>query len=446
MRNLMIRKLDSKKAVIAVVGLGYVGLPTAAIFAEAGFKVIGADINSKVIETVSSGKSHIKEPGLDELIRKNVKEGKLSATTSVLEATKDADVIILCVQTPLTKNKRPNLVYLEEACRTVASGLSKGKLVVVQSTVPPRTTRDRIAPILEKISGLRCGEKFWLAYCPERLTPGKSLKEFVENPRIVGGYDAESAEIASSLFKTVVRGEIFVTDSVVAEVAKLSENAFRDVNIAFANELALICERIGVDVMKVITLANTHPRVSIHTPGCGVGGPCLPKDPFLLLSPVKKGKFESKVVEPSRRLNETMPLHTVRLIIGALKKVAKNVGSSKIAILGVAYKGNVDDARNSPAEKIIRELTRLGARVVVYDPYCNESFGAGSAKSIEEAAMDADCLVITTDHEQFRYIKLGSIKTLMKGKPVIVDGKRLLEAEAVKRENFDYYGIGYGLN
>jgi len=442
----MIRKLESRKAVIAVVGLGYVGLPTAALFAEAGFKVIGADINSKAIEAVSSGKNHIKEQGLDELVRKNANEGRLRATTNVSQATKDADAIILCVQTPLTKNMKPNLAYLEEACRTVASGLSKGKLVVVESTIPPRTTRDRVAPILEKISGLRCDEEFWLAYCPERLTPGKALKEFVENSRIVGGYNTESAEIASRLFKTVVKGEILVTDSTVAEVAKLSENTFRDINIAFANELALICEHVGVDVMRVIPLANTHPRVNIHNPSCGVGGPCLPKDPFLLLSSVNRKKFKSKVIVPSRRLNETMPLHTARLIIGALKKVDKSIKNSKIAILGVAYKGNVDDARNSPAEKIIQVLTQLGARVTVYDPYCDESFGAERTKSIEDAATNADCLVITTDHDQFKHMKLSSIKMLMKEKPVIVDGKRLLEAEVVKRENFEYYGVGYGSN
>jgi UDP-N-acetyl-D-mannosaminuronic acid dehydrogenase len=446
MRNLILRKFDDRVAVITVVGLGYVGLPTAALFADAGFEVIGVDINPKVIEVVSLGSSHIKEPGLEELVRKNVNDRRMHLTTNLLQATIDADVVILCVQTPLSKNKKPSLVYLKDACKTLAHGLSEGKLVVIESTVPPGTTKNHIAPMIERISGLRCGKDFWLAYCPERLTPGKALKEFVENSRIIGGYNSESGEIAFHLFKTLVKGELLLTDSTTAEVAKLAENTFRDVNIAFANELALICKHIGVDVMKVISLANTHPRVNIHNPSCGVGGPCLPKDPFLLLYSVEKNKFKSKIILPSRRLNTEMPLYTIKLIIKALKKNHKCIKNSKIAILGVSYKGNVDDSRNSPAQKIIQILMRLGAHVSVYDPFCNESFGAERVRSIEAACTDADCLVITTDHDQFKRLNLSNIRMLMKEKPIIVDGKRLLDANAVQRENFEYLGVGYGLN
>jgi len=417
----LISRIGRREAKIAVIGLGHVGLPTAAIFANASFRVIGADVNQNIVAAVSKGKVPHVEPGLGTLLKNSIKKGKLKTTTDSTGAVKESDVVIVCVQTPLTEDKKPNLAYLEDACDAVAKGLSSGKFVVIESTVPPRTTKEVIAPLLEKKSGLRCGTDFWLAYCPERIAPGKAIQEFVENPRIVGGYNEKSAEIAAELFRTVVKGGVLVTNCINAEVAKLAENTFTE----------------------VIKLANTHPRVNVHRPGCGVGGPCLPKDPYLLLHGVKTMGFRSKVIGPSRVLNDSMPEHTVELVVKALKKAGKNVEKSKIAVLGTAYKEEVNDANNSPAEGIVKKLMSLGAKVFVYDPYCEESFGAKRASSIPEAAKGADCLLITVKHKAFRKLELGKIKALMDKIPIIIDGGRTIDPAEAKKEGFRYYGAGY---
>ena len=445
MKEELVEMIGTRKARIVVIGLGHVGLTTAALFADAGFQVTGADLKQEVVEAVSSGKSRIRELRLDELVGKVVRQGKLRATTNTLQAAREADIAIICVQTPITEDKEPNLTYLEKACETVAEGLLKGKLVVIQSTVPPGTTKNLVARILEGGSELKCGEDFWLANCPERITSGKAIQEFIENVRIVGGYNPESVEIAVELFKVVTKREILTTDCTSAEVAKLAENTFRDVNIAFANELALICEQIGSDAMEVIRLANTHPRVNIHRLGCGVGGPCLPKDPYLLLHSSKERGFKSRVIESSRKLNDYMPKRMVELVVEALTKVGKDVSSSKMAVLGAAYKAEVDETKNSPAEGIVSELMHLSAEVVVYDPYCEESFGAERAKDVNEAVREADCIVIATDHNTFRELNLGRIKSLMNENPALIDGRRVVHPIEAKKQGFVYYGIGWGV-
>jgi len=439
----LVEMIRTKKAQLAVIGLGHVGLTVAAVFADTGFQVTGADLKQEVVRAVSSGKSCIREPRLDKLVRDVVRQGRLEATTNTAQAVRETDVAIICVQTPITEDEEPNLTHLGKACENVAKGLSKGKLIVVQSTVPPGTTKRLVAGILEEGSGLKCGEDFWLANCPERIAPGKAIQEFIENVRIIGGYNLESVEIAVELFKAVTKGEVLTTDSTSAELAKLAENAFRDINIAFANELALICEQIGSDAIEVIKLANTHPRVNVHKPGCGVGGPCLPKDPYLLLHPVKEIGFKSRVIEPSRELNDYMSKHTVELVVKASRKLGKDVGESKVAVLGVAYKGEVDETRNSPAERIVGELMDLGAEVVVYDPYCEESFGAERAENVNEAVRGADCIVIATDHKMFRELDLGKIKALTNEKPALIDGRRVVHPVEAKKQGFTYLGIGY---
>jgi UDP-N-acetyl-D-mannosaminuronic acid dehydrogenase len=238
----LVEKIKRRRARIAVVGLGHVGLPTAAIFADAGFDVIGVDVKREIVESVSSEKSPVREPRLDKLVKKAVRNGKLKATTDMRLAVRKADILMICVMTPLTEDKKPNQTYLKKACEDVAKELSGRKLVVIQSTVPPGTIKSLVVETLEERSGLKCGCDFWLAYCPERIAPGRAVREFAENARIVGGYDSDSADVAAQLFKTVTKGEILKTDCASAEVAKVAENTFRFVNIAFANELALICE------------------------------------------------------------------------------------------------------------------------------------------------------------------------------------------------------------
>jgi UDP-N-acetyl-D-mannosaminuronic acid dehydrogenase len=439
----LFKRIKRKEASITVIGLGHVGLITAAAFAGAGFQVIGVDIKPDVVESVSSGKSHIREHGLERLIKKVVINGKLTVTNDARRAFMKSDIGIVCVQTPLTRDKQPDRSHLQRACTDIGKSLSKGKLVVVESSVPPGTTKNLVANLLEAESNLKCGKDFWLAHCPERIFVGNAARDLAQNDRIVGGDDRESIEIAKELFRTVTKGHVYTTDSTTAEVAKLAENSFRDVNIAFANELALVCERTGVDVMDVVKLANTHPRVRIHKPGCGVGGPCLPKDPHLLLDAIGITNLESKVMLSSRHLNEYMPTHTVNLIVDALGKGGKDIKTSKITILGAAYKGESDDVRGSPSKKIIKELRKMSAKVIVYDPYVTESFGATRASDIWSALKGADCAVIATDHELFKKLELKRLKKLMNQEPTIVDGRRLVDSLEAKKLGFRYVGVGF---
>jgi len=441
----LIQKIRTKKAKIAVIGLGHVGLPTAAIFAGEGYSVIGSDVKKEVVDAISSLKLVTHEPGLDELVKKVVKAGKLRAVKDNVLAAKQSDVVLICVQTPLAQGEKPDLRYLESACRDVAKGLVNGKLVVVVSTVPPGTVKNLVADTFEKVSGLRCNRDFKLAYSPERILPGNTLEEFVKNVRLVGGLDSQSAALTTELFKSVAKGQILVTSVANAELAKLAENTFRYVNIAFANELALFCEKMGADIMEVIRLANTHPRVNIHKPGPGVGGPCLTKDPQLLLHPNGRLPFKSKLISCSEELNDFMSQHTVELVVEALKNANKSIRNSCVAVLGVAYKAEVSDTTNSPAQKIIQRLMGLGAEVKVYDPFTDEDFGAKRAKNVKEAVKGADCIIVATDHKMFANLPFKELRALVNKNPAIVDGKRIIDFEKPKQEGFTYYGIGLGI-
>ncbi len=445
MKLKLIEKFRKRTARIAVVGLGRVGLPTSAVFADAGYHVIGVDVRNDVVQAVSLGKICTKEHGLEELLKKVVNSGTLKASTDTAHAVRESDAMLVCVQTPLDGQRKPDLAFLEKACKDIARGLSRGKLVIIESTVPPRTMKNVALKTLEKNSGLKCGVDFWLAYCPERITSGRILQEFASGDRIVGGFDEDSAGVAAELLKTITAGDLTLTDCRSAEVAKLAENTFRDVNIAFANELALLCEQVGVDVKEVIRLANTHARVKIHSPGCGVGGPCLTKDPYLLLSSRGSEDVELKIIETSRKMNDSMPNHTVTLVVEGLREAGKDAKNSRVAILGVAYKGETDDASNSPAEQIVGELMNLSAEVVVYDPFCEESFGAKRVQDLWEAVSGVDCLVFATDHKVFQKLSLQKVNALMNKHPVIVDGKRLFKPSKAKGNGFIYRGIGYGI-
>ena len=333
---------------VCVVGLGYIGLPTAAIFATNGFQVVGVDTNPAVVDGISNGNNHIEEPGMTTLLQAAVGSGNLIAQADA----PTADVFIIAVPTPLTPERQPDLGYMRAACESIAVRLKKGDLVVVESTVPPGTTRGTIAPLLEA-SGLTCGRNFSLAHCPERVLPGTILREIVENDRIVGGIDSASTQRAAELYATFVTGAIHRTDATTAEMAKLAENTYRDVNIALANELAKIAEAVGVDVWQVIEMANKHPRVGLHQPGPGVGGHCIPIDPWFLAAAAPEA---TRLIPASREVNLAQPQGVVNAVLGLLPEVQH----PKAALLGVAYKANVADTRETPALPLIHGLERGG--------------------------------------------------------------------------------------
>ncbi|AGT33506.1 UDP-N-acetyl-D-mannosamine dehydrogenase [Geobacillus genomosp. 3] len=412
---------------VCVVGLGYIGLPTSAIFADAGFDVIGVDVNETVVETINSGRIHIEETGLAELVNRVVKEGKFRAQL----APEAADVFIIAVPTPIHDDYTANIDYVIDAAKSVAPHLRKGNIVIVESTIPPRTMDDVVAPIIRE-SGLDPERDVYLAHCPERVLPGRILIELIENTRIVGGVTKEAAKRAADVYRAIVKGDVIETEAVTAEMAKLMENTFRDVNIALANELVKIAKRIGVNAHEVIELANKHPRVNIHLPGPGVGGHCLAVDPYFI---VEKAKEESQLIQTARRINNSMP----RFVVEQIERMTAELASPVIAVFGLTYKGNTDDVRESPAIDIYEQLRRNKRfDVRAYDPHVKPSQVPFPLAAKDEALDGAHLVVVLADHNEFKTMtaeELAPMKT-----KVIFDTKNCV---ALDSEDVTVYKIGH---
>lgn len=379
----------SKK--ICVIGLGYIGLPTSAVFAKAGYDVIGVDVNPIAIEMINQGKIHIEEVGLGELVKEVVEQGKLRASLQPTEA----DVYIIAVPTPHNADHTANLNYVIEATKSILPFLKKENVVIVESTIPPRTIDDVVAPILQG-QGWNVGEEIYLAHCPERVLPGRILIELVENTRIVGGINKKSTQKAAEVYSSFVKGKILETTAVTAEMSKLMENTFRDVNIALANELAKISEKLGVNALEVIKLANHHPRVNLHLPGPGVGGHCLAVDPYFI---IEKAPEQSLLISNARFINNSMP----SFVVEQLSKIVPDK-NSKIAVLGITYKGNIDDVRESPAMTIVDLLGEYGYKVAVHDPHVHQEQVSFNLYSLEDAVRNAECILVLTDHNEFKQL------------------------------------------
>jgi len=424
---------------ICVIGLGYVGLSTAVIFASRGIDVIGIDVDSTKVETVNSGRCYIHEPGLAELLRKAVSNGLFRASEDGVKAVMGSDAVIIAVPTPM-RNGIAVLSHLKSALEVVKKGLCKDMLVVIESSIPPGTTVGFAKPLLEE-ANLKVEEDFYLAHAPERIAPGKAIEELLNAPRVVGGVGPRSTEKAVE-FYSKVNPKLFRTDATTAEFVKLIENTYRDLNIAYANFLALLAERISVDVYEAIRLANTHPRVNIHMPGAGVGGTCLTKDPYMLAS-LLPNFWGVELIRLARRINDYMPKHMVKLIEIALNEVNLSLRGARVAVLGAAYKGGVDDTRESPARHVIKWLMDSGAKVVVHDPYTDEAFGAERVSTLEAAVKDADAIAVVTDHPEFKNLDFEKIGKLVRHR-IIIDGRRVVEPHQIVKHGFRYYGIGYG--
>lgn len=435
------KRIKEKKAVIGIIGLGYVGLPLACLFAEKGYDVIGADIKPETVEQINKGISPISEPGINELLYKVVSNRKMKATTDSGSVARDSDVLFVVVQTPIDKDKNPDLTAFTSAYENISQNLTKGKLIISESTVPPGTMKNVAVPKLEK-SGLKAGADFYLAYSPERAIPTKTLAEIQTNGRIVGGVNEESAKLAALLYTKITSGEVSADSIETAEMVKVVENAFRDVNIAFANEIALLCEKMGINASKVIKLANKHPRVNILEPGPGVGGHCIPKDPYLLIHAAKTAGFDLSLISQARKINEAMPTHVIKMIEQSLKEVNQDMKTAKVAILGIAYKGNTDDSRNSPAEPIVKSLMDSKCNVISHDPYAKHDFGGKFSNDLIEVVKDSDCLVFMADHDVYRKLDLCELKSAIKKPCVLVDTRRLFESRQVMDAGMGYAALG----
>lgn len=382
------------------MGLGYIGLPTAIMFAKSGVEVLGVDVNRKVINKLNLGEVHIEENGLDdffqEVIHKNLK---------VSTVPEESDAYIISVPTPINADFSANVTYVESAVKMIVPLLRSGNLVIVESTIPPRTIDDIVCPILES-TGLKLGTELFVAHCPERVLPGRIFIELVENTRIVGGINPASTKKGAELYRAFVTGEIIETDALTAEMSKLMENTYRDVNIALANELVKISDKLGVKALDVIAMANKHPRVNIHFPGPGVGGHCLAVDPYFI---VEKAPEEAVIISRSREINSSMP-HFVADKCEVLLEGAKH---KKIAVLGLAYKGNIDDIRESPAMEICELLLNKGYQVVAHDPYVNqEQTDLLPVESFEEAVAGSGLVLVLTDHKQFKSLTSHDLLSL----------------------------------
>lgn len=396
---------------ISVIGLGYIGLPTAAVIASRKKKVIGVDISKYVVDTINKGQIHIIEPDLDIVVHSAVVGGFLHATST----PEPADAFMIAVPTPFNDDHQPGLQYIEFACKAIAPVLSKGNLVILESTSPVGTTDLLAAWLAEARPDLtfpqQCGEDsdIRIAHCPERVLPGHVLRELVENDRVIGGMTKKCSQIASTLYKIFVNGNCIITDARTAEMCKLTENSFRDVNIAFANELSIICDKLDIDVWELIDLANRHPRVNILQPGPGVGGHCIAVDPWFIVS---KTPDQARIIRTAREVNDSKPFWVIEKISSA----ANSHKDSLIGCLGLTFKANIDDIRESPALDIVNKLRCMYPdRVMACDPNCNEITVGFPLFDLNDVISKANILVLLVDHTEF----ISLDKNLLRDKVII---------------------------
>jgi UDP-N-acetyl-D-mannosaminuronic acid dehydrogenase len=419
---------------LCVLGMGYIGLPTASTFATNGLKVTGVDSNPHILEVLRNGEPHIHEPGLRTLVQAALRSGNLQIASEPVES----DAFIIAVPTPVTQDHRADLHHVEEAARSIAGVLRPGNLVVLESTSPPRTTQDLVAPILGT-SGLQAGRDFHLAYTPERVLPGQILRELIENARVIGGVNLPSAQAGRDLYAVFTRGEIVLTDSTTAEMVKLMENTYRDVNIAVANEFARMADVFGVNVWEARDLANRHPRVKILRPGPGVGGHCISIDPWFL---VEAAPESAQLVRQARLVNDGQPAYVV-------ERIEKDIGGlsgKAVGVLGLSYKADVDDLRESPALEIARLIASRGAKTTTFEPHAPRQTAPGctAAATLEEALGGADAILLAVAHANFIDLDPTQVATAMNGS-LVFDLHGVWDREIWAAAGLDLKVLGAGM-
>lgn len=425
------------------MGLGYIGLPTSATFANNGIQVVGVDVNQQVLDTLRSGNIHIQEEGLAAVVKKAIHSGNLRISNT----PELAEAFIIAVPTPFFDNqsgdykgkkyKLADMRAVTSATEAIVPFLRKGNLVVLESTSPPRTTVDLVAPILEK-SGLKAGIDFLLAYSPERVLPGQILRELVENARVIGGTTPEAAQAGKDLYKIFVKGEVVMTDATTAEMVKLMENTYRDVNIGIANEFSRLAERFGVNIWEAISIANLHPRVKILRPGPGVGGHCISVDPWFL---VESAPDLADLIYTARCVNDSQP----HFALGLVEKAMGSLQDKKIAALGLAFKEDVDDLRESPAVELAVMMEKAGAHVKAFEPNKPDALfnDFEVASTLDEAIKESDCIVILVGHGEFRRLDPTSLLNMTPAR-VVIDMRGVLEPSAWTKAGFTLYTLGVG--
>lgn len=408
MKEELLKKIENREVVVGVVGLGYVGLPLAVEKAKAGFKTIGFDVQTEKVNMVNEGHNYIGDV-VDSDLEKLVKEGKLSATTD-FSFVKDVDFIAICVPTPLDSHQEPDISYVRSSTEAVSKYLTKNTMVVLESTTYPGTTEELIKPILEEGSGLKCGEDFYLGFSPERVDPGNLIYKTKNTPKVVGGIGKDATEVIAAMYRAVLEGDVYeVSSPAVAEMEKILENTYRNINIGLINELGRLCHEMGISIWEVVDAAKTKPYgFQAFYPGPGLGGHCIPLDPYYLTWKAREYGFHTTLIENSMVINDGQPEYCVDRAMHILNRHKKAINGAKILVLGVAYKQDIDDYRESPAIRVIDELEKVGADVEYYDPWIAEYREHGKTvtglKEISpEVVASYDLVMITTAHSNVDY-------------------------------------------
>jgi nucleotide sugar dehydrogenase len=439
--------LDDKSLKVCVVGIGRIGLPTALSFAKAGLQTIGMDIDEKLVDSLNQGNFPLKdEPGCEDIFNKAIKNGNFSATTDINDAVSRSNLILLSLPSPMNKKNIPDYSALESVCKQLGDILQPNSLIVVGSTIEPGFVENILINILEKTNRLHVGKNFTIGVCPEIANPGQILRDFTNLPRLVGAIDEQTTKIITMIYDFVFSVELIIMpDCKTANAVKLTTNVFRDVNIAFVNELSLMFDKLGIDTLKVLDAAQRKYNFQIHYPGPGVGGPCLPINSYQFLNTAARTNSKLNIIEQGRAINEKMPDYVVNLTLDGFKRCDKSIKDSSILILGISYKPDIKDIQLSPAGIIINKLKTLGVKIKIYDPYFKGSqvFGINAEQNINDVLSKVDAAIILTAHKEFQEINpeiFAKMKT-----PILIDSRGIVDTTSAKNAGLVFRGLGRGI-
>lgn len=445
-----IKKLiEENKISVCVIGIGRIGLPTALSFAKSGLRTIGVDINEELINQIKNKDFPLKdEPGYQEIFEQVISNEKFSVTTKIEDVVSDSQIILLSLPTPMDENNVPDYTALRTVAKQLKNLVKSGSIVVVESTIEPGFIENEFVNLIEsKEREIKAGKNIGVGVCPETANPGEIMKDFEKLPRLVGATDEKTLQIITEIYKHVFPVELIkMPNCKTANAVKLTTNIFRDVNIAFVNELAILFEKLGIDIKTVLEAADKKYNFQIHFPGAGVGGPCLPVNSYQMLNSAKEiGGDLLKMVKIGREINESMPYHVIDLLKDALNEGNKQLESSKILILGISYKPNVKDIQLSPAEVIISELQKLGAEIKIFDPYFKATsvYGIETANNLDEVISEVDAAIIVTAHKEFQDMEPEYFISKMKS-PILVDTRGIIDIYAAKKAGLVFRGLGSG--
>ena len=439
--------LTKKTLRVCVIGIGRIGLPTALSFAKSGLQTIGVDINENLVQNVNSGKFPLKdEPGYEEIFNDVIRNKKFSATTKIEDAVSNSDLILLSLPTPMDENNIPDYSALRNVGSQLSDILSPNSLVIVESTIEPGFIEDDMVSLISKSGKLQVEKNFFIGVCPENANPGEILHDFTNLPRLVGGINSNITKIIKSIYDFVFSVELVeMPDCKTANAVKLTTNVFRDINIAFVNELSLMFEKLGIDTNKVLEAAKKKYNFQVHYPGAGVGGPCLPINSYQLLNTAKRTGSNLSIIESGRKINEKMPAHVIDLTIDAFKESGKPLNNSEILILGISYKPDVKDIQLTPAEDIIKKLKSLGANVHIYDPYFSSTkiFDIDVRESLSDELLEKmDAAIIVTAHEEFKKSNISNFNKMKT--PILIDTRGIIDPVDAKDSMLIFRGLGRG--